>query len=79
MTIRSASQLAALYLQFSDFVSRFQEGNAYPEWAHLHVLFLMPHWDGQTRSVQMYPFLLKGAGTVSLKQVRLAQFEVAGP
>jgi hypothetical protein len=79
MDIKSTAPLVALYWQSDDFTGYLEEGNTYPDWTHLQVVFITPHWDGQPRPVQIYPFLLKGAGTVSLKQVRLAQLQVAVP
>jgi len=79
MTVKSTAPLVALYWQADDFTGYLEEGNTYPEWTRIRIIFITPHWDGQDHSVQIYPFLLKGAGTVSLKQVRLAQLQVVRP
>jgi hypothetical protein len=70
--VRTTAPVVSLYWE-SDVGRYLSLTNTYPEWTHLRYVFITPHWNGQPKSVNFHPVLLKGAGEVWLKGLRLSE------
>jgi 4-amino-4-deoxy-L-arabinose transferase-like glycosyltransferase len=77
VTVKSTMSIVALYWE-SD-VARFESEGTYRDWTTRRYVFVTPRWDGQPRSVDCFPFLLKEPGEVWLKQVKLVPLELGDP
>ena len=70
--VRTTAPVVSLYWE-SDIGRFLSLTNTYPEWTHLPYVFITPHWNGQPKSVSFHPVLMKGAGEVWLKGLRLSE------
>ena len=71
MEVKSTGPIVTLYWE-SD-VGRFQSERAFPNWTRVQSILVTPHWDGKPRKADFHPFLTKGIGDVSIRNVRLAE------
>jgi hypothetical protein len=73
--VKSTAPVVALYWQAE--TGLFHEiDKTYPEWTRLRYVFLTPHWNGAPMNASFNPVLMKGAGDVSIKDLRLSEFKV---
>ncbi len=72
--IKSTAPVVTLYREL-DRGEYLRDGQVYPEWTLVRDVFIAPGPEGQPRRALIYPFLLRGAGQVWIKQVRLSPLE----
>jgi hypothetical protein len=70
--IKTTAPVVSLYWE-SDIGRFLSLTNTYPEWTHLQYVFITPHWNGEPRTASFHPVLMKGAGEVWLKGLRLSE------
>lgn len=72
-TIRSTGPVVALYWQAE--TGRHFEDNVYSAWTPLHYVFVTPNWEGKPHLASFLPVLMKGAGEVWIKGLRLSELK----
>ncbi len=70
--IKTTAPIVALYWQ-SEIGRFFNIETSYPQWTRVRYVFVTPHWNGQPYRVGFNPVLMKGAGDVWLRDLRLTE------